>query len=433
MSQADREKQRTLSARELKIRDYPRDFPGRRTIANTLDKYEFLKENNICVGKYNNSIIKIAGRVISRRDMGKNIFFDLMDQTGTIQLLAKRADLENGITKGLLWKLINEADLGDCVGIEGTIGQNPRGEPLFIVSDWILLAKAIREPPDKHHGLNNPEMKYRHRELDLLSSADSRQLFKTRANVVQEIRNYLNDRDYIEIETPILQPIYGGATANPFITKHKSLRQEFYLSISSELYLKRALVGGFDRVYSISRCFRNEGISTEHNPEFTNVEIFATCETYETMARFVEHLLQHLWAKFGPENKPLNIDRRMGLLSADWPLSRKHSYKQFDFDEGVKETKYAQAWEMYIDDMEIASGASDLNDPREQESRLKGVWKDANEEGYNPYDQNYIEALEQGLLPVAGVGIGIDRLIMLLADKKNIRDVLMFPTLKDKN
>ena len=402
---------------------YPRDFPDRTSISNLL----------LPLDGYIKKDFRIAGRILARRNHGNNIFFDLVDQTGAIQLHAK-ADRNEANGEDWQFDKALEADLGDCVGVTGTLGQNPRGEPLFLISDWTLLAKAIREPPDKHHGLNNPGTKYRHRELDLLSSSDSRELFKTRAKIVQEIRNYLNDKDYVEIETPILQGVYGGATAQPFLTRHKSLGQDFFLSISSELYLKRALVGGFDRVYSISRCFRNEGISPEHNPEFTNIEIFATCETYDTMGKLTEELIMSLAKTHSTES--FHLDRRMSLLSDDWPLSRKLTPPYSPNNVHVDPKKYAEAWEIYAltenGDMEIASGASDLNDPREQESRLKGVWKDHNEEGYNPYDQNYIEALEQGLLPVAGVGIGLDRLVMLLTGKTNIRDVIAFPTLKDK-
>jgi lysyl-tRNA synthetase class 2 len=231
----------------------------------------------------------------------------------------------------------------------------------------------------------------------------------------------------------VLQPIYGGATARPFITKHNALGQEFFLSISSELYLKRALVGGFDRVYSFSRCFRNEGISPTHNPEFTNLEIFESCKNGMQMNVFTKDLIKFLYDKFS--KLPIGYQKLITAMPAsDWPLSRKS-----ETSDGTG--PYAEAWEMYIDGMEIASGASDLNDPREQESRLKESEKNAIQEDkdknytgtiseYDPYDKNYIEALEQGLLPVAGVGIGVDRLCMLLLNKKNIRDTIMFPLLK---
>ena len=384
---------------------YPRDFPGRIPVSDI---------------SYDASI-KIAGRISARRNHGNNVFFDLFDQTGTVQLHCKKekgsGEIDEAFSdriKNLDWDAIQSADLGDCVGVEGTLGANPRGEPLFRVEKWTLLAKALKEPGDKFHGVNNPEIKYRHRELDLLSSADSRRVFEMRAKIIFGIRKWLNDRGYVEIECPVLQSVYGGATAKPFKTKHNALGQDFYLSISSELYLKRALVGGFDRVYSVSRCFRNEGISPEHNPEFTNIEIFSTCETYETMKSLTTDLFEYIAHSVGSLVPPL--DCRMGMSAADWPLTRTHSDGNVD---------YAEAYEM-----EIASGATDLNDPREQEARLKGVWKDMNDDGYNPYDPNYIEALEQGALPWAGVGIGLDRLCMLLLGKTNIRDVVMFPLLK---
>lgn len=397
---------------------YPRDFPGRETISEVLNCFVDSKR-----------IFKVAGRILSRRDHGNNIFFDLFDQTGTIQLHVPHQSAEPKKNPKAIpdkaWDSIESCDLGDMVGVEGTLGENPRGELLFQVSNWTLLAKALIEPPDKHNGLTNPEVKYRHRERDLLSSADSRALFKTRAEIIFEIRKYLNDRDFIELETPVLQPVYGGATARPFITKHNSLGQNFYLSISSELYLKRALVGGFDRVYSFGRCFRNEGISTAHNPEFTNLEIFETCKTAEDMAIFTSELITELSAKFSLADPILRFD--YFLSKSDWPLSRTTDFRNQEAD----------AWELFSGDMEIASGASDLNDPREQETRLKESERDAHYNSdfkeYDPYDKNYIEALECGALPWAGVGIGIDRLVMLLAGLTNIRDAILFPTLKNKN
>lgn len=422
---------------------YPRDFPGRETIDSVLSE-QFFNDITHLTSKPAppiDKIFKIAGRISARRDHGNNIFFDIFDQTGSIQLHAKNDPVpayneDEGHYLESYWKAVQECDLGDCVGIEGTLGTNPRGEPLLVISNWILLAKALIEPPDKHKGLTNPEVRYRHRERDLLSSADSRALFKTRAEIVFEIRKYLNERDFIEIECPILQPIYGGATARPFKTNHNALGQDFFLSISSELYLKRAMVGGFDRVYSFSRCFRNEGISPTHNPEFTNLEIFETCKTARDMWIFTNNIINYLGEKYNPKNPAYSSVAKDNLPSSDWPLSRKCG-------------DLAEAWEFFINNMEIASGASDLNDPREQEKRLKESEINANldtntlkdifirygdpgnrKPEYDPYDKNYIEALECGALPWAGVGIGIDRLVMLLTGKTNIRDCILFPTLK---
>lgn len=410
---------------------YPRDFPGRENIGNIILEHKVASDLNINDNLISAAIHRIAGRISARRDHGENIFFDIFDQTGLIQLLAKEQPAESkknpDAIPGQAGDAIEACDIGDMVGVEGTIGQNPRGEPLLLISNFITLAKALKDPPANFHGVKNPELKYRHREQDLLSSAETRELFKTRAQIVFEIRKYLNERDFIEIEAPILQPIYGGATAKPFVTHHNALSQDFFLSISSELYLKRSLVGGFDRVYSFSRCFRNEGISPTHNPEFTNLEIFESCKTAQDMEAFTNHIIHLLWEKFTPlDSQPFIHIFNNSMPSSDWPLSRKDNVSH-----------NAEAWEMYINDIEIASGASDLNDPREQEARLKESENNAkltspgNEKpDYDPYDQNYIEALEMGALPWAGVGIGIDRLVMLLAGHTNIRDVILFPTLK---
>lgn len=446
---------------------YPRDFPGRVSVKKVLDIAKNSDLDNIAKYDIKNRIKnKIAGRIIARRDHKQNLFFDLMDQTGTIQLHAKRDKIGEKKNPCLYpqpdgtrccecdtcqesaflscWEDAQDCDLGDMVGVEGTITKGIRsGEPLLLISNWTLLAKALREPPDKFHGLKDPERKYRHRELDLLSSAETRDLFRTRAEIVFEIRKYLNEQDYIEIECPVLQSIYGGATARPFKTRHNALGQDFYLSISSELYLKRAMVGGFDRVYSFSRCFRNEGISPTHNPEFTNLEIFESCKTSTDMESFTAKIIQYLQEKFTADYAYLEFRRNM--LSSDWPLSRSF-YTNPDQESNLAGKHIADAWEMYCGDMEVASGASDLNDPREQESRLKesennstkSVYSDRDQitytetSDYDPYDPNYIEALECGLLPIAGVGIGIDRLVMLLTGRTNIRETIMFPTLKDE-
>jgi lysyl-tRNA synthetase class II len=404
--------------REKNTEPYPRDFVGRITINSALEKFNIIYNS---AHRVENSAI-IAGRVTGKRSHGDHLFLDLMDQTGQLQLHANKVSSSNLP----LWLEISNLDIGDCIGCEGPLGQNPRGEPLLQVQNFILLAKCLIAPPDKHHGLKDPEMKYRHREIDLLSSADSRDLFKIRAEIVFAIRKFLNERNYVEIETPVLQPVYGGATAQPFTTLHNALGQKYYLGISSELYLKRALVGGFDRVYSVSRCFRNEGISPTHNPEFTNLEFFQTCATHETIRKLTHELITTISSKFATQSFTQEVIS--DFPAQDWPLSRKW----------IEDESIAQAWELYIDEIEIASGATDINDPDEQRERfLEKSAQRVNDNGQdfdkaNPLDKNYIEALECGVLPWAGAGIGIDRLCMILMGKTNIRDVVMFPLLKNK-
>lgn len=475
MSNVRREKMEKF--REEGVELYPRDFPNRLTISSLLFFYNKFRDFDNSINEYEKKTYRIAGRITARRKQSKNIFLDLVDQTGQIQLHIKLVNCTvcngtgnvaplpdgeytsydecldcDGTGKNEFFSRIADLDLGDCIGVEGKITQNPQGEPLLLVEDFVLLAKALLPPPDKFHGVSDDDMRYRHREIDLLSSADSRELFKTRAKIVQLIRNFLNERDFIEIETPILQPLYGGATARPFTTHHNALNQEYYLQISSELYLKRCMVGGFDRVYSLGRCFRNEGLSPRHNPEFTMVEFFQSCVTADDMAKLTQEIISYLCVHTGFSNydiipnlispwKTISYDKDIvseidesslieptfvnDLPAEDWPLSR-------ELDGNIS----ADAWELYINGIEIASGATDLNSPDEQRGRFqeKSAQRiSENGEDFdeaNPYDKNYVTALERGLLPISGVGIGIDRLVMLLTGSLNLRDVIVFPTLR---
>jgi len=391
---AERRRAKIQELRDKGIDPYPVSFPGREKISQA-------------IGTASGHKVKIAGRIIGKRDLSKITFLDVEDQTGMIEL-----HIQDHLKDEFV-----DCSLGDLVGIDGFKSINQRKAPIILVNDLILLAKAIRDPPDKVHGLNDDEFRFRHREVEMLSSREVRSIFIQRAKVIKVIRSSLDRQGFIEVETPVLQPIYGGATAKPFVTSHNALAKTSYLRISSELYLKRYLVGGLDKVYHIGKSFRNEGISTEHSPEFSMVEFFATCMNYKDMAYVTEDVLSDIWKYFDLDN---DFKFDWDLPAKDWPLSRRKS----------GEPDKAEAWELYADGMEIASGASDLNNPDEQKERLlEGsavkVFTEA-----NPYDQTYIESLEYGLLPVAGVGIGIDRLMMLIAGKKNIREVIAFPAMR---
>lgn len=392
-----RRRNKIQSLRDEGIDPYPSNFPGREMIS--------------CLGDCES---RIAGRIVGRRFFGKMIFFDLEDSTGKIEIHLSKNNVSSDN-----FDLAYSCSLGDFAGFIGYAGFNKREERNFICNnDFTLLAPSIRDLPEKFNGIKDDELRFNHREIEMASNKEVRDLFVFRSKVIREIRNYLEKENFLEVETPILQPIYGGATARPFVTYHNALGREFYLRISSELYLKRYLVGGLDKVFHIGKSFRNEGISPNHSPEFTMVEFFGTCMDDIDVAQITEDLILYLFDKFKIKIPNFSFDRN--LQSDDWPLSRK---KQDDF---------SQAWEMYIDGIEIASGASDLNDPKEQSERfLEGsaVKVDDFTEA-NPYDQTYIESLEYGLMPIAGVGIGIDRLVMLLSGRKSIREVTAFPAMR---
>lgn len=395
-----RRKNKIQDLRDEGIDPYPSNYICRDFIKSisddNLDRVEF----------------KIAGRIVGIRKFKNISFIDLEDSTGKIEIHNIGESGPNEIDD-------DHFCVGDLVGFSGNKGINKNGEFCLVAFSQELLSPAIRDLPEKFNGIKDDELRFKHREIEMASNKEVRDLFVFRSKVIREIRNFLEKESFLEVETPILQPIYGGATARPFVTYHNALGREFYLRISSELYLKRYLVGGLDKVFHIGKSFRNEGISPNHSPEFTMVEFFGTCQTESAMQIVTESLINYLTNK-------LNLDSKFECIfdydqkSDDWPLSRK------------REDGSADAWEMYINGIEIASCASDLNDPQEQSERfLEGsaVKVDDFTEA-NPYDQTYIESLEYGLMPIAGVGIGIDRLVMLLSGKKSIREVTAFPAMR---
>jgi lysyl-tRNA synthetase class 2 len=427
---------------------------------------------------------RAAGRIAARRGAGKTAFLDLIDRSGKLQLHA-RID----VLGPELFERLTSLDLGDLIGVEGSAIRSRHGEVSLRVEGFEVLAKALRPPPDKHHGLSDVETRYRHRELDLISSEEARATFIARARIISAVRSYLDGEGFIEVETPVLQPLYGGAMARPFTTHHNALDRDLYLRIATELYLKRLLVGGLERVYELGKDFRNEGLSHKHNPEFTMVEWYEAYADYEIEAARLEAIAAAAAAAAGYEG-PLDfsspwarvgfveaIEQQAGIdLSAhaeagelaaairdkglpmatdglSWPaladdlLSKyvepKLIQPTFIVDYPVAISPLArehrskpglvERWEAFAGGMEIANAFSELIDPDVQRERFAAQQRleTAGEEEVQPYDEAFIQALEQGMPPAGGVGLGIDRLVMLLTGRDSIREVVLFPAMRD--
>ncbi len=379
-------------------------------------------------------------------------------------------------------------DLGDLIGADGTVFRTRRGELSLKLDDWTLLAKSLRAPPEKHHGLTDVETRYRQRELDLMSNEESRDVFITRAKVITEIRRFLDDAGFVEVETPILQPIYGGGAGRPFTTHHNALDRTLFLRIATELYLKRLIVGGLERVYEIGKDFRNEGLSPKHNPEFTVLEWYEAYADYEDVAARCEQLVATVATAVGAsgfeppwhrETLGGSIATRTGVdiyahRDADslraamvakeldpaehettWPRLVDHLLSKyveptlveptFLFDYPVElsplakrhrsEPGLVERFEAFAGGLEFANAFTELNDPDDQRERFQAQRVDAaaGDEEAHPFDEAYIQALEHGMPPSGGIGIGIDRLVMLLTGRTTIREVVLFPVMRDES
>ncbi len=484
--------ERRAKAERLREQDqsaFPHSFAGAEPIGEILPKYE-----NLEPGEETDERHRVAGRIAARRGAGKAAFLDLVDRTGKLQLHA-RLDMLGAERFALLTSL----DLGDLIGVDGAAIRSRHGEVSLRVESFQILAKALRPPPDKHHGLTDVETRYRHRELDLIASEDSRRLFIDRARIISAIRAELDGDGFIEVETPVLQPLYGGAMARPFITHHNALDRDLYLRIATELYLKRLIVGGLERVYELGKDFRNEGISHKHNPEFTMVEWYEAYVDYEGAMARTEAIVRAAaaasgyageldfsapWKRIGfvdAIGEALDIDLaqnttaealsawvgRVGLeLKTEgfaWfqivddllskyvepnlkqptfvidypkelsPLARKRSDDP-KIVERFEAFEIVERFEAFAAGMEIANGFSELIDPDEQRMRFReqdriDTLTDGEAETM-PYDEAFVQALEQGMPPTAGVGLGIDRLVMLLTGRDSIREVVLFPAMR---
>jgi lysyl-tRNA synthetase class 2 len=435
-------------------------------------------------GAETNVSYRIAGRLAARRGHGKAAFLDIVDRSGRMQVHA-RADLLGEQSFEQLVSL----DLGDLVGVDGTAFVTKRGELSLAATGWTLLAKSLRPPPDKHHGLADIETRYRHRELDLIANEESRELFLLRSSVISLIRRWLDERGFIEVETPVLQPIYGGALARPFTTHHNALDRQFYLRIATELYLKRLIVGGMEKVYELGKDFRNEGISHKHNPEFTMLETYEAYADYNDVMDMVEQLVSWLATEVGYDGEldftppwpriPLveAVRQQTGIdvsLISDrdalaatmvekgfhedppeetWPqlvdeLVSKHVEPKlinptFITDYPVELSPFAkehreqpgltERFEVFAQGMEFGNAFSELNDPDVQRERFaaQALLADAGDQETQPFDEAFLAALEHGMPPTGGLGIGIDRLVMLLSGAHGIREVVLFPAMRD--
>ena len=457
-------------------KDYPNSFRRNELAKELITEYSDLDKEDL----ENKSIsVKVAGRIMLRRLMGKASFTTIQDMSAQIQLYLREDTLSN-------YDDFKTWDIGDIIGVQGELFKTNTGELSIKVIEATLLTKSLKPLPEKHQGLVDVEQRYRKRYLDLLVNEESREVFLARSKIISETRNYFDSSGFVEVETPMMHPIPGGAAAKPFITHHNALGMDLYLRIAPELYLKRLVVGGFEKVYEINRNFRNEGLSTKHNPEFTMLEFYTAYEDYEFQMDFVEGLIKHLsnleqskrsFKKFKrvtfddaiTQNTTLNkkdldeidslrkfaeslkIDEfetlSVGKLKAEIfesevedKLSEPTFIYKYPLDisplsrKSEDDDNYVDRFELFIDGKEIANGFSELNDPEDQLERFKMQMEDKEkgDEEAMEMDLDYIEALEYGLAPCAGVGIGLDRLVMLLTGIDSIRDVILFPQLKNK-
>ena len=466
-------------------------YPNRYQRSHTAQEAITLLEQQEATGKEERAEVTVAGRITAIRKMGKGSFLDIRDGSGKLQLL-----FQNGNFNQEEQELFKELDIGDIIGVEGVLLRTRTGEPTISVGGFTLLAKSLQPLPEKWHGLTDTDKRYRQRYVDLIANTEVKDIFKVRSRVIAATRQFLDQRGFIEVETPVLQPSAGGALAAPFITHHNTLDQDFYLRIATELHLKRLIVGGFDKVYEIGRVFRNEGISTTHSPEYTLLESYEAYADYNDVMEMLEEMVSQVVQqalgtdeiKFGDDTinfKPpwrritlrAAVKEYGGIDFAEYPtasgLREKMSSLNIEVDPKKNWAKLVdellktfvrpkliqptflidypasmsplakskpgaehevERFQAVAGGLEIANAYSELNDPVEQRERFEEQLQErqAEDEERWTIDDDYLLALEYGMPPTGGLGVGIDRLVMLLTGQQSIREVILFPQLREK-